>query len=204
MNANGWAELFAPELGGPLTSEEKRVRALDQLTTVSESLERVRELTGRGRFGKSLDQGWITERVQSGNEGGTRDLEHVWRVSPVDGPRGEEDGPQGRLRTVQARWRKPGRRRRLQAQKTRRTPTLSPALRAPAGRQKSASALAIVLLRNGSKHVTGDAEDWRTLPASGCAQIPVPTRTQGATPGTARDTLIASMNEGPVSSPSPV
>jgi len=49
----------------------------------------------------------------------------------------------------------------------------------------------MVLLRNGSKHVTGDAEDWRTLPASGCAQIPVPTRTQGATPGTARDTLIA-------------
>ena len=47
LNANGWAELFAPELGGPLTSEEKRVRALDQRTAVSESLERPASLRPR-------------------------------------------------------------------------------------------------------------------------------------------------------------
>jgi hypothetical protein len=79
LNAKTWAEWLAAVLGSPLTSEEKRVRALDQLTAVSESLERVRELPGRGRFGKSLDQGWITERVQSGKERGIHDLEQVCR-----------------------------------------------------------------------------------------------------------------------------
>jgi hypothetical protein len=43
LNANSWAEWLAAELGSPLTSEEKRVRALDQLAAVSESLERARE-----------------------------------------------------------------------------------------------------------------------------------------------------------------
>jgi hypothetical protein len=44
LNANSSAEWLAAELGSPLTSEEKRARALDQLTAVSESLERAREL----------------------------------------------------------------------------------------------------------------------------------------------------------------